>query len=190
MSQRLKVFISGPQGSGKSTQAKILGEKYGLYFLSSGDLCREIAKEDSDRGRRFKEALDRGVYVPDNEIGEAVREVLSLDKAKRGFVSDAYPRSLSQISVFDPEFNFVFELVLGEDEAVRRLLQRGREDDTKEQIKTRLNQYHKLTCSVADYYKGLGLLHKIDGRKQIGEIAKDIEKVIKEAGFRGKSDGG
>lgn len=183
MSGRLKVFITGPQGSGKSTQAKILAQKYGLFFLSSGNLCRQIAKEDTNRGRRFKEALDKGIYVSDKEIGGVVKEVLSSESAMKGFTSDAYPRSVNQLSVFDPEFNFVFELVVPEELTMERLRCRHREDDTEELIKSRLNQYHKLTQPVTEYYGKRGLLHKIDGTKNIIETSQAIESVLTQVGF-------
>ncbi len=39
------VVISGPAGSGKTTYARMLAEKYGLRYFSAGQIFRRIAEE-------------------------------------------------------------------------------------------------------------------------------------------------
>src|SRR3712207_9118181 len=69
---------------------------------------------------------------------------LADDDAAKGFVLDGFPRNLSQASSLEQllaergeDIDAVVELQVPEDELVRRLLGRGRTDDTEEVIRRR-----------------------------------------------------
>ena len=74
----------------------------------------------------------------------------------------------------------VLELVVDEDELVRRTLARGREDDRPEVVRKRLDLFHKQTAPLSDYYRQRGLLHAIDGNGVPDEVFDRIKKVLKE----------
>jgi len=53
-----------------------------------------------------------------------------------------------------------------------------REDDTPEAIARRLNLYFEMTAPVLAYYRNLGLLETVDGRKSIDEVQADIRAIV------------
>lgn len=176
----MKILLTGPQGSGKSTQAKLLAKKYGLAFISAGDLSREKAQEDSIDGGLARQSLGKGELLPDELVGRLVREkVENLDREK-GIVLDGFPRSIDQLQYFDPNFDKVFYLDVPDEEVEKRLLLRGREDDTPELIRERLSIYHQLTEPVLQYYQQQGKLIRIDGTKNIEEVTAEVEGKIVE----------
>lgn len=175
----MKILVMGPQGSGKSVQAKILSRKYGLCQISSGDLAREKAQEKSEIGRKFKEALDKGEMVDDAILGSIIREKIASGECQEGFVMDGYPRRMSQIEFFDPKPDFVFYLEVSEAESINRLVTRGRADDTPQLILQRLKLYQQRTKPVIDYYQNMGKLIKIDGEQAIDSVTAEVSKYLK-----------
>lgn len=176
----MKILITGPQGSGKTTQAKILASKLGLCLVGAGDLVREYAQKRQDQeALKIRQELSEGKLVDDNLIYELVKSRLAKPDCQLGFVSDGYPRSESQSELFDPEFNLVFYLDISDQEAKRRLLHRGRSDDTSTQIDNRLYWYHQETEPLVEHYKQQGKLIKIDANRSVDEIAAQIESYIK-----------
>ncbi|MDD5342238.1 MAG: nucleoside monophosphate kinase [Patescibacteria group bacterium] len=125
------IIIMGPPGSGKGTQAKLLREKFGLNYLATGDVVREMcrrAETGDPLGQEVKERYDRGEPQPDDLILRAVRQKLSeLDLAK-GIIFDAFPLSEPQALGLDEiitEFKLAqpvaINVEVGEDEVVKRL---------------------------------------------------------------------
>jgi len=171
----MKILITGPVGSGKTTQAKILAQKFNLCFISGGDLARSKAAEKSSEGRRIKQAMKNGRLIDDKIEAQLVKASIA-GKCLGGFVLDGYPRSLNQLNFFNPGFEKVFLLDISDQEAEKRLILRGRGDDKPEVIKERLGIYHRLTQPVIEYYTKLGKVVKINGTKNIQDIAKEIEQ--------------
>ena len=58
-------------------------------------------------------------------------------------------------------------------------MSRGRQDDTPESIKTRLDLYYEQTESLLDYYKEKGILIEVNGLGNIDEIQEEIRKHFK-----------
>lgn len=174
----MKILFIGSQGSGKSTQAELLEQFLGIPRISTGDIFRKIIQEDSDEGKRIKQILDSGQLVDDATTAEIVRKRISEETFKNGFIMDGYPRTLEQINIFDPGFDKVLYLKLPDEEAVRRLLVRGREDDTEESIAQRLRLYHEQTDPILGYYGKQGLLIEIDGLGSIEEIQQRIREQL------------
>lgn len=91
------IIVIGPPGTGKGTQCKILAEKYGMLHFSTGDLCREYAKINSDIGREISEHLRNGNFVPDPLITRLINVRLEAEDSKRhGVLLDGYPRTFEQ----------------------------------------------------------------------------------------------
>lgn len=176
---KMRILIAGPQGSGKSTQAKILAKKLDLKFVSAGDMVREKALEDSEEGKSFKEKMSQGRLVDEDVLARLLKEKLTQPEMSKGYILDGYPRSMRQISLFDPEYDEVIYLDMTDNEVENRLVKRGRVDDTPADIRQRLAIYHKLTEPVMDYYQKLGKLIKINGDQSIESVAEEIEQKLK-----------
>ncbi len=172
----MKILLVGPQGSGKSTQAKLLAEFLNLPKISTGDIFRELAQEDSPEGRRIRQIMNGGKLVDDHETAKIVEQRLQKDDVRNGFILDGYPRSLTQQQLFDPEVDKVIYLQVPDGEVIKRLLARGREDDSLEAIQTRLNLYHEQTKPLLDYYRSHDILVEIDGIGSIEKIQNEIRK--------------
>lgn len=175
----MKILLIGPQGSGKSTQAKLLAEYLKVPFISTGDIFREMAQKPADLlGRMVKKILDEGKLVDDETTSKIVKDRLSQPDCQSGFVIDGYPRTLEQVKIFDPEFDQVFYLDVPEEEVIKRLVKRGRADDTEELIRMRLNLYYQQTQPLLDYYRNLRVLLEIDGTGSIEEVQDKIRKQL------------
>lgn len=175
----MRISVMGLQGSGKSTQAKILSEKFNLYFISTGELAREGAKQDTPEGWILREAMEQGVLADDKVIAKLAREKLEETDSLNNFVMDGYPRRLSQIEAWDPKLEKVFYIEVPDEEIMKRLLSRGRSDDNERAIKTRLEVYHKETQPVIEHYQSQGILTKIDGLGSIDEVTDRIIAHLK-----------
>lgn len=91
----------GPPGSGKGTQSKLLGKKLGYAYFSTGVLLRDIAREQSELGKKVKGFIDQGIIIPDEMMRNIFRaKVTSLGKVK-GLILDGYPRTLGQVGFLD-----------------------------------------------------------------------------------------
>lgn len=173
----MKVLLIGPQGSGKSTQAKLLAEFLMVPFISTGDILRNLSKDDTEQGKSIKMILDEGRLVDDRTISQLVKERLTKPDCKNGFIMDGYPRTVDQITNFDPKFDIVFYLLVSDEEATKRLLKRGRVDDTPEAIAQRLKLYHRETDPIIAYYQQKDLLCAIDGFGIIEQVQQSIREV-------------
>lgn len=174
----MKILFIGPQGSGKSTQGNLLAQYLNLEYISTGDIFRKLGQDNSEEGWVVKQILDSGRLVDDQTTAKLVEKRIKGIDAQDGFIMDGYPRTLEQIKLFDPGFDKVFLLELSDEEALKRLLERGREDDTKDLILERLRIYHQLTDPILDYYRNIGLLEIIDGGGSIEEIQDNLRKKV------------
>lgn len=179
------VVLTGPPGAGKGTQAKVLAERLGVPAISTGDIFRAGVADGTELGKRVKQYLDSGEYVPDELTNEMVRERLSADDTHQGFVLDGYPRTLEQVGVLDDllaeqghALDGAVVLEVGTDELVQRLLARAaaqhRSDDTEEVIRHRLELYTARTLPVLDAYRTRDLVIPVDGSGEVTEVNQRI----------------
>lgn len=189
------IIFYGPEGSGKSTQAKMLAEKIRVPYLGSGDLVRKFAKEDQGyMGDVCRDCLNLGHYVADSEMFVLWKARLKEDDVKNGFVIDGFPRNHTQslflaekLDKYKKTVNFVFYLDVPEEESIKRLLKRGRKSpdgslhDSEKKIKSRLDIYQKQEADVLKYYKENNLLKTINGKQSIEDIHQDVLKIVNHA---------
>ncbi|EAC8166741.1 adenylate kinase [Listeria monocytogenes] len=92
----MKLVLMGLPGAGKGTQAEQIVEKYNIPHISTGDMFRAAMKNNTELGRKAKSFMDNGDLVPDEVTNGIVRERLSEDDAKDGFLLDGFPRTVEQ----------------------------------------------------------------------------------------------
>ena len=100
-SSKLKAIIFGAPGAGKGTYASRLQAKLGVEVIATGDIFRELMKEDSELGRKVRGYVEKGLLVPDEVVVEVLKQRLSKIPKGKGFILDGYPRTLEQAKILD-----------------------------------------------------------------------------------------
>lgn len=95
------IMFIAPPATGKGTQAELVVAKYHIPHISTGDILREIAKEDSEIGNYVNETLASGKLVKDEITYQLIEERLKQDDCKNGYIIDGFPRSLDQAVEYD-----------------------------------------------------------------------------------------
>ncbi len=189
-----RLLLIGPPGAGKGTQAVKLAETFGIPAISTGDIFRENVKNETELGKQAKAFMDRGEYVPDSLTNALVRDRLTWDDAKNGFLLDGYPRTEDQVNELDEilkdagqSLNAVVLITADTDEVVRRLLGRaaeqGRADDTEDVIRRRLEVYAEQTAPLINIYSHRNLVAEVDGLGAVDEVTGRILSALAERGI-------
>lgn len=185
----LNIIIFGAPGSGKGTQSEELTKRYNLTHISTGELLRnEIAKQ-TELGKLADKYMSQGQLVPDNVVIDILNQIFADNPESGGYIFDGFPRTLKQgeamdemLQKQDESINVVLWLDVEDDELVGRLLNRGKEegrdDDTLDTIKSRLQVYHRKTEPLKKFYSKQGKLVQIEGMGTVEEIFSRIEKVV------------
>ncbi|REF32080.1 adenylate kinase [Calidifontibacter indicus] len=188
----MRLIILGPPGAGKGTQAERITAAHEIPHISTGDIFRANIKNETELGKQVKSILDAGGYVSDDLTNAIVADRLAQDDAKDGFLLDGYPRTLAQVEALDAllsdndqSLDAVLELVVDDEELIKRLLKRaetsGRTDDTEEVIRERQAIYVRETAPLAENYRERGLLVGVDGEGDMDEVTERIEQALAKA---------
>lgn len=176
----MKIIFLGCPGSGKSTQAKKLSEHLSLPYIEMGQVFRNRATDKDEVGIKIKKALDAGVLVENEIVIKILHNLLNQDTYKSGYILDGYPRDDHQLKGLDSDIDMVFYINISDEEAIKRLLLRARENETKEILAKRLEVYHNLTEPLLDYFRQKGILKEINGEKSIEEVNSEVLKAYQE----------
>jgi len=101
VSGMMRFIIFGPPGSGKGTYASRLQAKLGVDVIATGDLLREIMKEDTPLGRKVKGFVEKGLLGPSEVVTEVLKQRLAKSTGKKGFILDGYPRTIEQAEALE-----------------------------------------------------------------------------------------
>lgn len=95
------IMFIAPPAAGKGTQAELIVKKYNIPHISTGDILREISKEDSEVGEYVRETLASGKLVKDEITYQLIEERLKKDDCKNGYIIDGFPRNIEQAYEYD-----------------------------------------------------------------------------------------
>ncbi len=179
----------GPPGAGKGTQAAVISSMLGVPHISTGDIFRANVSQGTPLGVEAKRYMDAGEYVPDGVTNAMVRDRLSHDDCRPGFLLDGYPRTVEQVGELNAmlgssqhKLDAVLELTVDMDEVVARLVnrasQQGRSDDTEDVVRRRLEVYFEQTAPLIDLYRSQGLLVQVDGLGGIEDVTGRIVAAL------------
>lgn len=99
----MRLVLLGPPGAGKGTQASSIVKKYRIPHISTGDIFRANIKEGTLLGKKAKSYMDKGLLVPDEVVVSIVKDRLTNDDCKEGFLLDGFPRTVNQAEALDGE---------------------------------------------------------------------------------------
>jgi adenylate kinase len=185
----VNILLLGPQGAGKGTQAKRIAEDYGIPHVSTGEMFRAAIAEQSELGRRVEPILAKGELVPDELTVALIRDRLSRDDARTGFVLDGFPRNLVQADALDTmlaeigrELDAIlyFELPdeVSRERMVKRAAEENRADDTPDVIERRLQIYHAETEPIVEHYRATGKLVPLHAERSVDEVYEEITDAL------------
>ena len=124
----MNIILMGLPGAGKGTQASEIVKKFPIPHISTGDMFRKAIKDETNLGKEAKSYMDRGELVPDEVTVGIVKERISEDDAKKGFLLDGFPRTIEQaealnsiMSELDREIDAVINIEVPEEELMNRL---------------------------------------------------------------------
>lgn len=124
----MRIILLGAPGSGKGTQGDLVTRKYGFPRISTGDLLRAAVQAKSPIGMKAKAVMDSGELVKDDIVNALVKERISEEDCRRGYVLDGFPRTILQGEALEsldrdrPEI--AVDIRVDEDEVVARLSSR------------------------------------------------------------------
>ncbi|MEO8231353.1 MAG: adenylate kinase [Ignavibacteriota bacterium] len=124
----MRLIIFGSPGVGKGTQAKIISNNLNIPHISTGDILRKAVKEKSELGIKADKIMSKGELVPDDLMIEMIKEVLTSDECKNGFILDGFPRTTIQAEALDRLFtqiginnSIIVHITADEKEIIKRL---------------------------------------------------------------------
>lgn len=181
------IVLFGAQGSGKGTQAKKLVEHFmGQYrYFESGAVLRALESNDNAIGSYIKVLMDQGKLLHDALVVALFDAFYVTLRDDQKMIVDGFPRDIPQMHSFlDRMYRNKREIIgiwidVPKDIAVERAMQRGRPDDTKQSVETRINTYYEQTMPIIEYIEHFGKLVKIDGTKTVEEVFEAILEAIR-----------
>ncbi len=178
-----KLLFIGPPGAGKGTQASLFCTKYGLDHLSTGDLLRDEVSSGSVLGLKAADVMNKGELVSDELVLSIVeRRLVNINK---GWLLDGFPRNVNQanslqklLEKINQPLEAVISIKIADDYLIKRLLERGRNDDNEEVIANRLKIYREKTSPLVELYGNQGMLFEVDGNAEIDVVFSCIERAL------------
>lgn len=175
----MRIIFFGIQGSGKSTQAKMLAQMLAVPYIEMGQLFRDKTNDNDTDAGFIRQALETGNLVPDRIAVETLHQRLTKSDCENGYVLDGYPRNFAQLEGLTDQIDRVFYVKVKDEEAIKRLIRRSREDDNLNVIQRRMELYHRESEPLLTYFKQQGKLVEINGEQSIAQVHLDIIDKIK-----------
>ena len=172
----MKVILLGPPGAGKGTQANAIKQKFDIPQISTGDMLRSAIREGTELGVTAKKIMDTGGLVSDYLILNIVKERVSQNDCKKGYLFDGFPRTIAQangITTSGMAIDYVIEIKVNDEQIIKRVSGRrvhlasgrtyhtefnppkikGRDDETGDELIQRDDDQESTVRKRLDVYK-------------------------------------
>lgn len=175
------IIFMGVAGSGKSSQGRRMADEHGLPWLSTGEFLRMLIS-----GQKRKDML-AGKLLPDQEIISLIRKIFAVVNTDEEFVLDGFPRTveqadwlLSQAKHGQLPITAVIHLKASEKAVSKRLLSRGRPDDTKAAIKERFKEYNEEMLPILEHFRQAGVrIIDVNAEQSVEAVHAEIANALK-----------
>lgn len=189
----LTVLFFGSQGAGKGTQVKMLIDHLktksdrSVVHIDMGQQLRNLRDTGTLAGRLTGEIIDAGIRIYDfMAIYLQTKMLVENFIGGEHIIADGLARGDDQTRGFDDMMKFfkrdtlqVINLVISDDTAVRRLMARGRNDDTEDAIRRRLAWTKSDVMPQLELLRSRGrVILEIDGEPDIDTIHKNILSAL------------
>ena len=190
----ITVLFFGSQGAGKGTQVQMLMDHLQnsttnpIIRIDMGHELRGLRDTGTFAGKLTGEVVDNGLRMPDfMPIYLQTKKLVDALTGAEHIIADGLARGADQTRGFDDAMKFfhrdkfqVINLVINDDTAVKRLMARGRNDDTEEAIRRRLAWTKTDVLPQLELLKSRGrTIHEIDGEPDTETIHKNILAALK-----------
>ena len=176
--KKTRIIMLGGPGSGKSTYTAYLVSHFNIPHVYPGGMLRKEVEKDSEIGRQVKNIISKGEFVPNSIVLDLIKDRLAQPDAQRGYVLDGWPRYMEQVRDMEQsgiEYDHAVFLDVSKEEIMRRLLARGRADDTVDIINNRIALYKKETGPVIEYLKSKPGFFSVEAEgKEPEDVAREI----------------
>jgi adenylate kinase len=174
------ILLMGIAGAGKGTQGKLLVEKNGYSYLSTGEMLRRYATPEQQKRMLAGELLD------DQEIIMMVDKALDGLSDARKSILDGFPRTivqtdwlLEQVRKGRLELTAIFNLAASEAVVKERLLARGRPDDTLEAVARRFEEYKQVTLPILEHLHAANIpVYEVDATRDPAIVHEDLMRYL------------
>lgn len=176
----MNLLIAGIQGSGKGTHAKAIAEQFNLRHISFGDTIKHYLETEPEFVLPYSlEKYNRGELAPNEVLYKVADAVLNIPMSKRldsGFILDGFPRTQGQMDYVlkNVRIDLCIMLTLHEDVVTKRLLKRGRSDDTPDGITKRLNSFKEFTLPIFKPLEDAGKIITLDTNRPFTECSAEV----------------
>jgi adenylate kinase len=204
----MRLVFVGPPGAGKGTQAKVVGAKWGIPQISTGDMLR-AAKTEGKLPQELVAKMAAGALVPDEVVIGLIDERTRAADATPGFLLDGFPRTVPQAEALSRtlkarglSLDRVLALEVPRELLIERAVDRRtdkrtgqiyhlkynppppeadlehRADDREEAVRKRLDVYEAMTSELLPYYEKLGILRRVNGVGSVEEVTARVLEAL------------
>ncbi|MEQ8289198.1 MAG: adenylate kinase [Gammaproteobacteria bacterium] len=120
----MKIILLGPPGAGKGTQANVITRQFNIPQISTGDMLRAAVSAGTELGKQAKQIMDEGGLVSDDIILGLVKQRITEDDCKNGYLFDGFPRTIAQAEGMlsaSIEVEYVVEIQVDDEAIIRRM---------------------------------------------------------------------
>ncbi len=120
----MKIILLGPPGAGKGTQANVITKQYNIPQISTGDMLRAAVSAGTELGKLAKKIMDEGGLVSDEIILGLVKERITENDCKNGYLFDGFPRTIAQAEGMQKagiDVQYVVEIQADDEAIIQRM---------------------------------------------------------------------